>query len=852
MRVIKVLLVTTASLALMPALAHAEEGRADGDGASVATKPVAETQAKPEATAETKPAKPAAKSFSTGVARGRDLLDSAISTSGLSGDDLHSLSSRSLGELLRNIPGLRVEYHGDESQTNITVRGLPMAGTGNKYIQIQEDGLPILEFGDVQPYSSSMFLRADTNLASVETIRGGSASTFASNSPGGVINLISKTGDEAGGQVRLTKGIDFGENRIEMDYGRPLGNGWRFHIGGFYRKGDGPRNTGFSDMFRGGQVKFNVTKEFTGGFVRVYGKWLDDYGNNFNGIPITVSGTDDNPVYRSISNFSARDDAISSRYFPTMQLMDQNNRPQTLQLRDAVHARSRTLGFEAQYNFSGWNLTNKFRYADNDGGSNDLITLTTLPAGMLSAMFGGPGAVVSLATGPQAGQVVTNLSTLGGNGLMAMGTGLSSVNNSLGNVINDARISKVWKVAGGDLTFTSGLYYSRQDVDFVFNASSYFQTITGNGNSNLVDITTAGGMRLTQGGIFSFGTGLFGGPISQWTKIKYNILAPYGSLNFRIGKIAVGASVRRDSGRARGQLFGAPLGGGRVGFAPYDWNGDNVISNPEMMTSVLPLDRPAPVRYNYGYTSYSTGVNYRMAQDMSLFARYSHGARASADRIAFTPAIAADGSLAIPSMATSPVDQAEVGVKFRRDGIMLNLTGFWAQARETDVQYVLSTSGVQIVNFSRVYRTHGAEFEGAVQSGIFSISAGATYTHARIASDSANASVVGNKPRRQPDFLFQLTPQIKTAQFALGANIIGTTSSYSNDSNQLKLPGYTIVSTFLAWKPTEKVTVSLNANNLFDKLAITEINEATIPGTGVVAGRFLNGRTVSTSLSYSF
>ena len=40
----------------------------------------------------------------------------------------------------------------------------------------------------------------------IETIRGGSASTFASNSPGGVINLISKTGEVEGGAAQFTEG----------------------------------------------------------------------------------------------------------------------------------------------------------------------------------------------------------------------------------------------------------------------------------------------------------------------------------------------------------------------------------------------------------------------------------------------------------------------------------------------------------------------------------------------------------------------------------------------------------------------------------------------------------------------
>jgi outer membrane receptor for Fe3+-dicitrate len=121
MRGAKFLLSASAALALIPACAHAEEA-ANGKDRNATEKKAEAAQAP--------------KSFSTGVARGRDLLDSAISTSGLNGADLEKYSARTIGEILRNIPGLRVEYHSDDAQTNITVRGLPLAGTGNKYIQI--------------------------------------------------------------------------------------------------------------------------------------------------------------------------------------------------------------------------------------------------------------------------------------------------------------------------------------------------------------------------------------------------------------------------------------------------------------------------------------------------------------------------------------------------------------------------------------------------------------------------------------------------------------------------------------------------------------------------------------------
>jgi outer membrane receptor protein involved in Fe transport len=109
----------------------------------------------------------------------------------------------------------------------------------------QEDGLPVLEFGDIHFGAMDTFVRADLNLSQVQAIRGGSASTFASNSPGGVINLISKTGEEAGGAVRYSGGLGYDLNRagFSMAPDRP----WlAFSHRRFYRIGEGPRHLGYN------------------------------------------------------------------------------------------------------------------------------------------------------------------------------------------------------------------------------------------------------------------------------------------------------------------------------------------------------------------------------------------------------------------------------------------------------------------------------------------------------------------------------------------------------------------------------------------------------------------------------
>ena len=230
----------------------------------------------PAAQAGTEEAPPPEDVVVTAVARSANRLSTSVTTSQISADAIVQLAPRTTAELLRNLPGVRVEASGGDGNANISVRGLPVASGGAKFLQLQEDGLPVLEFGDITFGNADIFLRADFNVRTVESVRGGSASTFASNSPGGVINFISKTGETPGGAVQFTSGLDYREYRVDGDYGGKLSDSVSYHIGGFYRIGDGQRSVGY-DGVRGGQIKANITKRFANGaYLRVYGKYLDD------------------------------------------------------------------------------------------------------------------------------------------------------------------------------------------------------------------------------------------------------------------------------------------------------------------------------------------------------------------------------------------------------------------------------------------------------------------------------------------------------------------------------------------------------------------------------------------------
>ena len=135
---------------------------------------------------------------------------SSISVNSISADEVAEYAPRGTAEIFRNIPGVRSEAGGGNAgNANIIVRGLPAASGGAKFLQLHEDGLPVLEFGDIAFGNADIFLRADWSVERIESVRGGSASTFASNSPGGVINFISNTGERPVSRLGYTKGLDF-------------------------------------------------------------------------------------------------------------------------------------------------------------------------------------------------------------------------------------------------------------------------------------------------------------------------------------------------------------------------------------------------------------------------------------------------------------------------------------------------------------------------------------------------------------------------------------------------------------------------------------------------------------------
>ena len=146
-------------------------------------------------------------------------LNSSVSVTSVDSALIDQFRPSSEAEVFHMIPGIQVPgTSGPGGNSNIAVRGLPVATGGSPFVQIQEDGLPTVLFGDIQFGNNDYWTHYDASVERVESVRGGGSTTYASQAPGAVINYISNTGKEAGGYVGLDAGLNFNEQRLNFRY----------------------------------------------------------------------------------------------------------------------------------------------------------------------------------------------------------------------------------------------------------------------------------------------------------------------------------------------------------------------------------------------------------------------------------------------------------------------------------------------------------------------------------------------------------------------------------------------------------------------------------------------------------
>ncbi len=314
----------------------------------------------------------------TGSFDPRTKLESSVAITTLNPKSIEQRAPRGTGDLLQAVPGMFVDNSAGEVGNRVIARGLSPVGNdqiGFTYVSLQEEGLPVMN-AQMGFSVIDMYHRVDLTTARMESVRGGSSSIAAPNAPGGIFNFISKTGGPVfAGSARLSGGVyNNGKNlgRVDAEFGAPIGKGWSYHTGGFYRNDGGARSTPFAANV-GGQFKANITKQFKRGSFKLYGKYLSDQNTFFKEIALSndlTKGYDPgNGDAVDINNSTTFIDVVS-----TIPLASDYRRgggsanpSRIFDAKKGIQNNSQAVGMNFQYDLGkGWGMDLKAKYSTFD------------------------------------------------------------------------------------------------------------------------------------------------------------------------------------------------------------------------------------------------------------------------------------------------------------------------------------------------------------------------------------------------------------------------------------------------------------------------------------------------------
>lgn len=740
----------------------------------------------------------------TGVAKETTVFQSSASVSALPEDTIQNLAPRSINELFRAIPGVKSEDTGGDANANIKVRGLPIASGGARYLSLQEDGFPTLLVGDVAFSTADSYLRVDSTIGSVQSIRGGSASTQAPNAAGGIINMISKTPTERAGSVALTSGIDYSALRLDAEFGDVLDSGLFYHVGGFIRSGEGVRET-VGDQEEGFQIKASVGKEFERGDIVVRFKHLDDRVPTFLPLPGIVQNDGSIGALNGLDLGSGTNSLGINDV--ALRLGDSRD-----SVEEGVESKMTSIAVEGSYQLTDiFSFNGKARWADISGNF-----YSPFPAGLDSTNADGSSNI---------NYVLFNTSV-----------------PDVGNLFTDFSVTGEFDF----VTVKAGLFYADQASEQVWSFNDARAVLRG--GRLITDDASSTFLNPADGSFIngqSFGNPNFGNCCSVYWDFDIEQTSPYVSANLDFDDLTIEASYRQTNNSVSGQFISF----GNAIIGPFDANGDGTIGTNEQGAQRFDPSALVRTEYDADFDSFSIGANYRVNDTLAVFANYSEGASLTApDR--------STGNLNVTNgVGVSPdddlflnfVEQYELGMRFRFGAGDLSIVYFDAQVAEA-AQFEVTTRNVIQTEFD----TSGLEIEGDFTFGEgFGISGNMTLTDSEISGPATNGNL-GNTPRRQAPYTFNVNPYYEGDGYDVGLNIFSTGDAPVQDSNQFDLPGFTTIGAYMNYNLKDNLTLSVAGNNLFDEVGFTEGEEGNPAIGDFVRFRPINGRTVSATIRYNF
>lgn len=407
-----------------------------------------------KAPADVAAADPSAVVIVTGVTKTTTKKNATFSINTLSGEEIQRLAPMSTADLLANFPGIYSEgSSAGEASNNITVRGLPVTG-GYRYAPQLVDGLPAYEEPEAPFMNNDVFIRDDLMTESVEVVKGGPGGILYSNGLGATVNHVTRTGgDHLAGGYKVEY-ADYGFLRQDAFVSGPLAPNVTGAVGGFYRRSDGIRDTGYT-ADRGGQVRGNVvyTSDDRKTTARADALLINDRTAFYQNLPISVPrfsnpGTPANPTVINQDTIQPlgidfAHGTTASPYNRRFNMIGEYG-TRTIDQADGIHPDFKMFTLSGSHELAdGWKLSAGLRRTTGTNGFNAVFTGndTASSANFLNARY--QNDVISPAHGAALNCNLTSAKLIGFFNVPA-----SNACAAFANISRDDFIKKYSKVAG--------------------------------------------------------------------------------------------------------------------------------------------------------------------------------------------------------------------------------------------------------------------------------------------------------------------------------------------------------------------------------------------------------------------
>jgi len=787
----------------------------------------------------------------TGTALGRSRLDAPFAISTFDNQAIARAAPLSTADLLKTVPGFSAEPSGGQGGgQNLYVRGLPAGGWF--YIQLQEDGLSLFDEPQESFFNIDTLYALDPMTERVEVVRGGTSPIFATNAPGGTVNLIARRGKvTAEGLARVTGG-NYGFVRGDGFVSGPLSDTVRYAVGGFYRRDDGYRRPGFT-ADRGGQVRGNLTFLLGDVTIDVDGKYLNDRTAFYNPLPLA----DPRDPSRSLAGLidPLTGTLLSNAFRHTAQRSFEGARATARErdLADGIHNRVIEGGVQLRWDAGDDTvITSKTRWMDARV-TYDTVFSGAAPAGgnaylaaALPRAVAGFGAnVASVAFRDANSGAAFDPATTGG---LVLESGLWNAATDLTSVASDFRVSH--RFADGPFGGALGQHSLSFGVAFNyfdFRQDRLFNTILTSVRNqpqllDVVALNAAGAVvgRVTDRGFVRYGNGVTRGRAEGF------YLSPYIADRIGFGAFAIDGGARYTYYDADGGVFA----NGTRNLGDATTLADD---NAGGLTGVF-----QPRRDRRRAFQWTAGAEYKVDPRMQLFARYT-----SSERLPRLQNVYQTQNLPITT-----ISQAEGGVRAVYPGLSFSTVGFWSKFDNLTTSAIILDTGGNVVNvpLSGSTETYGVEADlNWRPAELFGLVATATAQRPETKSLTNTTTGIafpgldGRQLSRIPRYIFTAAPtvylNVANRPVELTASVYHMGRRFVDYTNATALPAFTTLDLNLLARLTDRVEVQLHATNVTNTVGLTEGNARVdqLGGQGTaeaIYARPIFGRVLTAALSY--